>query len=97
MITYQLCNSQYVGKTINGLHARFSKHRTASSPSQLNSVIYRHFLNDGHSAHHCKLQIIYHYDKEDDNANKTLLTVEELCMRKIILCIILDLMTRLNP
>ena len=83
LITCQLCNIQYVGETTTPLASRFYGHRGAIKRSQINTILYTHFLNAGHTYHHCKVQIIYHYDKKDGDAKKTLLNVEEFYMRKL--------------
>ena len=83
LITRDCCHFQYVGMTTNSLRTRFNNHRSAIKNSKHNTVLYHHFLNPGHRVHHAKVQIIYHYQKDDDDAKDVLLTVEEFYMRKL--------------
>ena len=84
LITCEQCKLQYVGETTTSLRTRFYGHRNAIKRSQHNTILYSHFLEANHRAHHCKVQIIYHYDKDDDNAKNTLLAAEEFYMRKLM-------------
>ena len=83
LITCELCKIQYVGETKVPLASRFYGHRGAIKRGQVNTVLYQHFLDKRHSYHHCKVQIIYVYNKDDDGAKQTLLNVEEFYMRKL--------------
>ena len=83
LITCEYCKMQYVGETTNTLRTRFYGHRNAIKRGKYNTQLYYHFLDPGHRPEHCKVQIIYHYDKDDDDAKKVLLTVEEYYMRKL--------------
>ena len=83
LITCELCKIQYVGETKVPLASRFYGHRGAIKRGQVNTVLYQHFLDNRHSYHHCKVQIIYVYNKDDDGAKQTLLNVEEFYMRKL--------------
>ena len=83
LITCELCNIQYVGMTTNSLRTRFYGHRSAIKGGKVNTWLYSHFQSLKHRVHHCKVQIIYHYSKNDEDAKEVLLTVEEFYMRKL--------------
>ena len=82
LITCELCNIQYVGMTTQSIRTRFYSHRSAIKSHKINTFLYHHFLC-GHNAHNCKVQIIYHYHKNDNDAKNVLLHVEEFYMRKL--------------
>ena len=82
LITCELCQFQYVGMTTQAIRTRFYSHRSAINNHKINTILYYHFLS-GHKAHNCKVQIIYHYNKNDNEAKNVLLNVEEFYMRKL--------------
>ena len=83
LITCDICKIQYVGMTVQQLRCRFDGHRTSIKGGKLNTYLVDHFTSPGHSSHNAKVQIIYHYPHDDDDAKDYLLTVEEFYMRKL--------------
>ena len=86
LVTCALCNIQYVGETTQKLKKRFDGHRGCINRHETSPYIYTHFLRPGHTYHHCKVQLIYHFGNRDGDVTKTLLTVEEYYMRKLGTC-----------
>ena len=62
---------------------RFHGHRGCINRRKFGITLYEHFLNVGHTYHHCKVQVIFVCDSNCDDINKTLLTVEEYYMVKL--------------
>ena len=83
LITCELCNIQYVGMTTTRWKDRFHGHRGCINRRKFGITLYEHFLNVGHTYHHCKVQVIFVCDSNCDDINKTLLTVEEYYMVKL--------------
>ena len=83
LVTCELCGVQYVGMTTGQLRSRFYGHRSSLRADKVHTWLYDHFRSFGHEAHHMKVQIIYHYSKNDDHSKEVLLTVEEFYMRKL--------------
>ena len=68
LITCDICKIQYVGMTVQQLRCRFDGHRTSIKGGKLNTYLVDHFTSPGHSSHNAKVQIIYHYPHDDDDA-----------------------------
>ena len=69
--------------TTNRLKDRFYNHRTAINTKKCNTFLYHHFLV-GHNVKDCKVQILFHFNGNDADAEEVLLHVEEFYMRKLL-------------
>ena len=84
LITCAKCSIQYVGMTTQSISKRIAAHRSKIITKKPTTGLYQHFLKPGHSITDFKVQIIYHYTKDDDNdAKDVLLHVEDFYMKKL--------------
>ena len=83
LITCAKCKIQYVGMTTQQVRSRLDQHRSKIKKGSMESALYFHFLNPGHTEFDCKVQIIYRHTGDTESAKDVLLQVEEFYMRKL--------------
>ena len=83
LVTCAKCDIQYVGMTTQAICSRFDGHRTKIRNKTVNTALCRHYSKTDHSVSDMKVQIIYHYTKDDTDAKDVLLHVEDFYMKKL--------------
>ena len=83
LLTCAKCSLQYVGMTTQTISNRFDGHRSAIKNKKVSTALCQHFRKDGHSFSDMKVQIIYHFSKNDEDAREVLLHVEDFYMKKL--------------
>ena len=82
LVTCAKCDIQYVGMTSQAICSRFDGHRTKIRNKTVATALCRHYSKTDHSVSDMKVQIIYHYTKDDTDAKDVLLHVEDFYMKK---------------